>query len=184
MLTTPARAIALIAMLATLAVAACSSSSATPIPTQTTGGDAAARLAATIPTTVGDVTLTVRSASLDELADVIPSYDTLTQYLNNAFVNPEQLLVAIGADATQASDLQIAGLRIVGATGGAMTLAMQSWASEAGTVEQVNLGQPATKVTPSDGSAPLYYFLHADDTLYYVRTADEALAEQALTALP
>jgi hypothetical protein len=61
---------------------------------------------------------------------------------------------------------------------------MQAWGTDAGTVEQVNVGQPATKVTPSDGSAPVYYFLHADDTLYFVRTDDEALAEQALAALP
>jgi hypothetical protein len=173
----------LVALVLSLLVAACGAA-ASPTPTPTTGGDAAAQLAATIPKTVGDVSLTVRAASLDELADVVPSWDTLLQSLNNAMVNPDQVLVAVAADPTQAADLQIAALRIVGATGGAMTLAMQAWGSEAGTVEQVNLGQPATKVTPSDGSPPVYYFLHADDTLYFVRTADEALAEQALAALP
>jgi hypothetical protein len=177
------RAVALLATITAFVLAACGSA-ASPTPTPTTGSAAAEQLAATIPTTVGDLTLTVRQASLDDLADVLPSYGELIQALNNAFVNPDQVLVAIAADPTRPDDLQIAALRIVGATGGAMTLAMQAWGTDAGTVEQVNVGQPATKVTPSDGSAPVYYFLHADDTLYFVRTDDEALAEQALAALP
>ena len=65
--------------------------------------------------------------------------------------------------------------------------ALTAWAQTipGATVGGTNLGGKAvTSVTFSDGSAPLYYYLYGPSTLYFVRTADQALATSAFSQLP
>lgn len=186
-----------------LLLTACSGS-ATPSPVGSTTpapsvGDPAAMdaLAATIPTQVGDVTLTVGSGDLTYLGDKLPGYDLLAASLSNADVEATDVVVAIGRPADGGTDPTVAALEVIAAPPGGLGLLglMQAWTSgiEGATTENTNVGgKPVVAVTYADGTAPLYYYLfdtqRADaepsDTLYFVRTADLALAEDALAQLP
>lgn len=178
----------------TLLVAACGGSStpspaASITPAPSTGSDPAMEaLARTIPTEVGDVTLTVGSGDLSFLGGKLPGYDQLVARLGNAGVNATDVIVALGQPASGGSDPTVAGLSVLQAPPGGLGLLglMQAWTSEipGATTENTNLGKPVVKVSFDDGSAPLYYYLFGDSTMYWVRTADEALAEDALSQLP
>jgi hypothetical protein len=187
--------LACLAIVAALALAACGTA-ATLAPSTSAGPSATEPggiIASTIPTQVGDVTLTVRSGSLADLEGEIPDYDLLVAGLNNLNLLPEQVRVAVGRGASGETPLTVAGLAVVDATPGGLGLLgmMQAWTSglEDATVEQTVVGKPVTKVSFDDGSAPLYYYMYDsplfdDNVLYLVRTADEALATEAINALP
>ncbi len=188
--------VALAALVFALVVAACGGGASIP-PTPPTGSAGAADLATTIPTTVGDVQLTVTSGDLTSLKDELPNYDALVQSLNNANIPPSSVLAAVGAPASGGDTVKILGLQVVGTTPGGVgpQSFLTSWAQSlpGATVGGTNLGgKPVTSVTLTDGSAPIYYYV-ADsdtsdtvpaDTMYFVRSADQALATSALQQLP
>ena len=174
------------------------SAAASAGPSASTGGQdpAAAALAATIPTQVGDVPLTVESGTLPDLKDDLPNYAQLVQRLANAFIQPDDVVAAVGKPTAGGDDPTVGALEIQGAPPGGLGLLgmMDAWISSipGATSENTNVGKPCVKVTFSDGSLPLYYYLYdsdrsdleESDTLYFVRTADETLAEDALSQLP
>lgn len=162
--------------------------SITPAPS--VGRDAAMEaLEKTIPTEVGDVALSVGSGDLSYLSDKLPAYDQLVARLSNAGIVSTDVIVAAGRPADGGADPTVAGLSVLLAPPGGLGLLglMQAWTSEipGATTENTNIGgKPVVVVSFSDGSAPLYYYLFGDSTMYWVRTADAALAEDALTQLP
>jgi hypothetical protein len=187
-----ARAAAALFIALPLALAACGGSS-TPAPSPA----AAQALAKTIPTTVGDVTLTVVSGDLTDLADDVPNYDQLVERVRNADLEPADVLAAVGKPASGGTDPTVSGLEVQDAPPGGLGLLgmMQAWTSsiDGATTTGMNLGgKPVTQVTFSDGTPPLYYYLfdtnkadqESSDTMYYVRTADQTMAEDALSQLP
>jgi hypothetical protein len=170
--------------------------STTPAPSV---GDNAAMdaLAATIPTQVGDVALTVGSGDLTYLSDRIPGYDVLDASLSNAGVQASDVIVALGRPTSGGTDPTVAALEVIAAPPGGLGLLglMQAWIAgiDGATTENTNIGgKPVVAVMYADGTPPLYYYLfdtqRADaepsDTLYFVRTADQSLAEAALAQLP
>ncbi len=189
-----ARRLIPLAVLVALVVVACSGgSTASPVaslaPAPSTGSNPAMEaLAKTIPTEVGGITLTVGSGDLSYLGDKLPGYDQLTARLANAGVTATDVIVALGRPASGGMDPTVAGLSVLQAPPGGLGLLalMDAWTSEipGATTETTNIGKPVVKVSFSDGSAPLYYYLFGDSTMYWVRTADEALAEDALKQLP
>jgi len=177
-------------------VAACGAN-ATPPPTQPPASQHAEDLAATIPTTIGDVALTVRSGDLASLKDDIPDYDQLVAALNNASIQPSDVIGAVGTPTAGGTEPRVSGLRIVQAPPGGIGMLgwVTVWAQSipGATLTGTNLaGKPVTAVTFSDGTTPLYYYLYdanpldndPADTLYFVRTSDEALATSAFQQLP
>jgi hypothetical protein len=198
--------VAAFAALATVAVvvAACSSG-ATPAPSTAPsirpstdpGGVTAEALASTIPTQVGDIELTVTSGDLPTLEDDLPNYDDLVLNLRNADIEPEDVLGAIGKPTDGSADPRVGALQIIGAPPGGIGLLglMEAWVSSipGATTTNGNVGgKPVVIATFDDGSAPLYYYLsdrvlsdqEIADTMYYVRSADEAVAAEALSLLP
>jgi hypothetical protein len=207
---TPARRslVVMLLTLSALALAACTggatpgtsasagaSTGASSQPSGGGGGDVE-RLAATIPTQVGDVALTVTSGDLTALRDVIPNYAELVQRLNNLFIQPSDVLGAVGRPTDGGDDPTVGALQFKNLPPGGLGLLafMQAWVSSipGATAENTNLGKPVVAVTFEDGSLPLYYYLYdsnrvdvePSDTLYFVRSADQALVEDALAQLP
>jgi hypothetical protein len=194
------------ALLAAAMFAACTSGAdtspsggaASPSAAASDGGlDSGALLAKTLPTQVGDVAMTVTSGSLPDIKDEVPNYDQLVQQLNNASIQPDDVLGAVSVPTAGGEDPRVSGLEIVQAPPGGLGLLglMQAWISgiPGATSENTNVGgKPVVKVTFADGSMPMYYYLFdtnrtdADtaDTMYYVRSADETLAADALSQLP
>jgi hypothetical protein len=161
------------------------------------GGDAGALLGKTLPTQVGDIPMTVTSGSLPDVKDEVPNYDQLVQQLNNAGIQPDGVLGAVSVPTDGSKDPRASALEIVEAPPGGLGLLglMQAWISgiPGATTQNTNVGgKPVVQVTFADGSLPMYYYLFdtnrsdADnaDTIYYVRTADETLAADALSQLP
>jgi hypothetical protein len=161
------------------------------------GGNAGALLGKTLPTQVGDIPMTVTSGSLPDVKDEVPNYDQLVQQLNNANIQPNDVLGAVSVPTDGSKDPRVSGLEIVQAPPGGLGLLglMQAWISgiPGATTQNTNVGgKPVVQVTFADGSLPMYYYLFdtnrsdADtaDTIYYVRTADETLAADALSQLP
>lgn len=161
------------------------------------GNGAADLLAKTLPTTVGDVTLTVRSGTLADMQGDIPNYDDLVARLANASVQPDGVVAAVAMPADGGKDPRVAGLTVLQAPPGGLGLLglMQAWTSgiPGATSKNTNVGgKPVVMVTFSDGSLPMYYYLfdsnktdaESADTMYFVRTADETLAADALSQLP
>lgn len=196
-------AFAALAMVAVV-VAACSSG-ATPAPSTAAsagpstdpGGATAEALAATIPTAVGDIELTVKSGYLPALEDELPNYDDLVLRLRNADIEPEDVLGAIGTPTDGGDDPRVGALQVIGAPPGGIGLfgLMEAWVSSipgASTTNGNVGGKPVVIATFEDGSAPLYYYLgdrvltdqEIADTMYFVRSADEAVAAEALELLP
>lgn len=176
-------------LLAACGGAATPSPAASTTPAPSTGSDPAMEaLAATIPTEVGGIALTVGSGDLSFLSGKLPGYDQLVARLTNASVDPTDVIVALGRPTDGSTDPTVAGLSVRQAPPGGLGLLalMQAWTSEipGATTENTNVGKPVVKVSFSDGSAPLYYYLFGDSTMYWVRTADETLAEDALSQLP
>jgi hypothetical protein len=178
------------------ATPAASSGASSPASPGGSGGSGGEELAATIPTEVGDVALTVTSGDLTALQNDIVGYAELVQRLQNADIEPSDVRAALGRPTAGGDDPTVGGLEVVGAPPGGLGLLglMQAWTSSipGATVENTNLGKPVTVVTFEDGSLPLYYYLYdrnlADleqsDTLYFVRSADPALVQDALVQLP
>lgn len=163
------------------------------------GGDGPSgeRLAATIPNQVGDMALSVDSGSLPDLKDDLPNYDQLAERLQNADVEPADVLGAVGRPTDGGADPTVGAILVVGAPPGGLGLLglMEAWTSDmpGATSDNSNVGgKPVVVVTFEDGSLPLYYYLfdtdltdqETADTLYFVRTTDDALAEDALSQLP
>ncbi len=151
--------------------------------TAATGAAAAAKLAASLPTTVNGVKLQATAMTGTQLAGQ-PGFAELVQGLNNLFKTPDDLVAAKATDPTGASDLQIMALQLVGEDAGRLGLWMSNWTASltGANVTQTNLGKPVTMVT-QPGKAPIYYYVKGD-TVYMVQTADKAMAQAALTALP
>jgi len=196
------RSAAAVLVMLSLVLAACGSD-ATPSPDASatpaqSGGDsvAAEALARTIPTQVGDVALAPVSGTLADLRGDLPSYDELVLRLQNASVEPSGVIGAVGRPTDGGTDPTVGAILVVDAPPGGLGLLglMQAWTASipGATAENTNVGQPVVKVTFEDGSPTLYYYAfdtnlgdeEESDTLYFVRTADEALAEAALTQLP
>ena len=161
------------------------------------GSSAATDLAGTIPTQVGDVKLTVASGDLTQLKDEIPNYTQLVQQLSNASIQPADVLGAVGTPSDGGDSVRVSGIQVTsvppGGIGmqGFLTAWLQTLPNATPTGTNVG-GKPVTQVTFSDGSAPLYYYMfdltpldqNDSDTLYFVRTADQALATSAFQQLP
>ncbi len=161
------------------------------------GSSAPSDLAATIPTQVGDVKLTVASGDLTQLKDEVPNYTELVQQLSNASIQPADVLGAVGTPTDGGDSVRVSGIQVTsvppGGIGmqGFLTAWLQTVPNATPTGTNVG-GKPVTQVTFTDGSAPLYYYMfdltpldsNDSDTLYFVRTADEALATSAFEQLP
>jgi hypothetical protein len=180
------RPLASIVVLATVILAACSSAGSTPTPptpTPATGAAAAVQLAQTLPAQVGSVTLDRQPLTAAQIAD-LADYKDIVGGLANLGKQPDDLVAATATDPTGASDLRIMAFQIVGVGQGVLTQFTFAWQNSltGATVTQTNIGRPVTMVS-QQGTAPIYYYGTADK-IYMVQTADQALAQQALTALP
>lgn len=182
--------VALVMLVAACGGGATPSPAASTTPAPSTGGNTAMdALAKTIPTEVGGITLTVGSGDLSYLGGKLPGYDQLVARLSNAGLVATDVIVALGQPADGGTDPTVGGLSVLQGTPGGLGLLgiMEAWTSEipGATTENTNVGgKPVVKVSFADGSAPLYYYLFTGSTMYWVRTADEALAQDALSQLP
>jgi hypothetical protein len=180
------RPFVLILVLTTALVAACSGTGTTPAPatpTPATGAAAAVQLAQTLPAQVGSVALDRQPLTAAQIAD-LADYKDIVGGLANLGKQPEDLVAATATDPTGASDLRIMAFQIVGVGQGVLSQFTFAWQNSlsGATVTQTNIGRPVTMVS-QQGMAPIYYYGTADK-VYMVQTADQALAQQALTALP
>ena len=149
---------------------------------------AAPELEAAIPAAVGDVQLQTDSLTGDEVLGEDPGARAITAALRADGHTPADLLVAYASDETGTSDLSITGLAVEGMGEKAMRkLALEAWlpSTSAGvTTQAVTVGdRDVTRVDYGDGG-PIDYVLASDGTVFIVSTADQALAAEALKALP
>lgn len=190
-----------------LLVAACSGSASPSSSAASSAGGSSATassgpvqdvLAGSMPTKVGDVEMTVKSGTLTDLKDDLPNYDQLVERLGNAFVQPSDVIAAVSAPTNGATDPRVAGLVVTQLPPGGLGLLglMQAWVADVPGATSTNTnvgGKPVVHVTFADASQlPLYYYLfdteksdqESADTMYFVRSADETLAADALSQLP
>jgi hypothetical protein len=150
----------------------------------TTGGD----LAAAIPDMVGDVRLT--KTTLDGAAFSAMSPDTRLDELVGAVdatLDDVQVVIALGG--TETAFLSVTAIQVAGADAEALETAVtEQLNARAGgqtVVEQTELGgKPVTSVNDPTESIGVLYAWVSGDTLLTVQSRDEALATEAIRALP
>ena len=149
---------------------------------------AAPELEAAIPDTIGDIALGTDSLTGADVLGDDPGARAITAALRADGHTPEDLLVAYASDEAGTSDLSITALAVEGMTEKAMRkLALEAWlpSSSAGVTTQPATvgGRDVTRVDYGDGG-PIDYVLANDGAVFIVSTADDALAAEALKALP
>jgi hypothetical protein len=160
-----------------------------PVPSDVVAeSPAAPELEASLPTTVGAITLTADSAT----GSLILGDDTGSRAILAALradgLDADALKVAQAYDVAGASDLTITALSIDGMDlAQVKDLAIASWLSASGagvTRTPVKLaGQEWTRVDYGDGGA-MDYVRAADGIVHIITTPDAALAAQAAAAMP
>lgn len=159
------------------------------VPSDEAPSDAAAapELEALLPTTVNDIALTVDSAiGSDFLVD--ESARAIVAELKALGKDPSDLTWAQGYDETQATDLFLQAIAIDGLPVAKLQSFVKSyWLTAAGSgvtsKELTWSGWPVTRLDYGDGGTK-YYLVPHGDAVIVVTTADEALAEAAVKALP
>lgn len=148
---------------------------------------AAPDLEALLPTQVNDITLTVDSAiGSDFLVD--DSARAIVAELRSLGKEPSDLRFAQAYDDSQTADLGIQAIAVDGLPQAKLrTLVQDFWLSASGSgVTEKSLewsGRKVTRLDYGDGGSK-YYLVPEGDTLIVVTTADEALAEATVKALP
>lgn len=194
---------AALGLTATLAIAACGGSSASPasssapsialpsgggaVGSDNAGFGSSKALEATLPTTVGGVTLTTGSINVLQLYTTgNTAANTLTLFGAGLGVTPNQAAVAGAADPD--GKIQIVAAQFVGQTSAAIQAEFGTLAKQ--TDPKVVLasttigGKPVTTATfPNDHDGPTYSYV-TGDTIYILQSADPALIEDALKQLP
>jgi hypothetical protein len=169
------------------ASAAASLAPASEIPSPT-DSPAAPELESALPTSVGDIQLTVESAVGSSILGSDQGSRAITAALRADGLTADDLHVAQAYDATNQADLSFL---VVGVTGMQLdalkALVMSSWLAASGpgvTTDTVPLsGRTFTRVSYGDGGS-LDYVLAEKDFVLIIETADASLAAQAAAALP
>jgi hypothetical protein len=144
-----------------------------------TGGD----LAASIPTTVGDIAMS--TTEVDPATFIATNVNLqLTPILTALGRTAADLEVVSASGAGVTSNLFIEAVRIQGADATALSTAFEAAATAApgNTVETGEVGGKSV-VTVTTGSYTMSAYA-TGDTMYFVRSSDAALVEEGITALP
>ncbi len=149
---------------------------------------AAPALEAAIPDVVGDITLGKDSATGADVLGDDPGARAVAAALRAAGHEPSDLLVAYASDEAGAADLTITGLSVDGMGAKALSdLALSAWLPAGGagvTKTKATVGgREVTRVDYGDGG-PIDYVISTPEGVFIVTTSDEALAAEALPALP
>lgn len=149
---------------------------------------AAPELEAALPTTVGDIQLSVESALGTDILSEDQGSRAIAAALREAGKSPDDLRVAQAYDANGVADLSILVVRVEGMDLEALTaLVKGSWLAATGagvTEESVTLADRTfTRIDYGDEGTSSY-LLAVDDMILVIETADANLAAQAAAALP
>jgi hypothetical protein len=161
-----------------------------PEPTDDTGLESPAvpELVAALPTAVGDITLVADSATGTDILGEDQGSRAILAALRTDGLEADALRVAQAYDELGDSDLSILALSVVGMDIGKVeNLVFDSWLAASGagvsrTPVTLN-GETWTRLDYGDDLAK-DWVRAADDRVYVITTADEALAEQAAAAIP
>lgn len=188
--------LALVATLAVLVTACGGSSTPTTAPSITgsiapggSGGDFAtsAKLEATLPTSVGGVTLQTGSINvLQQYTTGNQTTNLLTLLIAGLGVSPAQVGVAAAADTD--GKIQILAAEFNGVSSSAIQAQVETVAKSVDpgvTLANTTIGgKSVTTLTfPGSKTGPVISYI-TGDTLYLVQSSDPALAEDALKQLP
>lgn len=148
----------------------------------------APELEAALPTKVGDMALTVDSASGSMILGEDQGSRAITAALRAAGKVPDDLKVAQAYDETGASELSIMAMGVDGLSPAkVLPLVLDSWLAASGagvTREQVTMaGKEFTRVDRGDQLA-MDYVTTRGDAVIVITTADPAEAEAVAAALP
>ena len=180
------------------AVAVGAPGAATPVPSDDAGAPgpsddippevAAPELEALLPTGVGDIVMTVDSATGSMMLGEDPVSRAITAALRADGRGPDDLGVAQAYDETAESDLSILAVGVDGMSGDkVLPFVMESWLAATGAGiarEPVTLaGTEFTRVDYGD-DGPMDYVTTRGDVVIVINTADPALAAEAAAALP
>ena len=152
-----------------------------------TGFASSKALEATLPTTVGDVTLTTGSIDVLQLYTTgNTAANTLTVFSAGLGTNPAQVAVAGAVDPD--GKIQIVAAQFKGVTSAAIQTEVETVAKQTDpnvVLANTTIGGKAvtTATFPNDHDGPTYTYV-TGDTLYILQSADPALIEAALTQLP
>ena len=167
-----------------------SDDAATPGPSDdaSPGVAAAPELEAALPTKVGDVVMTVDSATGSMMLGEDQLSRAITAALRAAGRAPDDLGVAQAYDEAAESDLSILAMAVDGMAGGKVQeFVLETWLSATGagvTRDTVTLaGAEFTRVNYGD-DGPMDYVTTKGDVVFVINTADPALAAEAAAALP
>ena len=149
---------------------------------------AAPELEAALPTLVGDIVMTVDSATGSMMLGEDPVSRAITSALRADGRVPDDLGVAQAYDETAESDLSILAVGVDGMSGDkVLPFVMESWLAATGAGiarETVTLaGTEFTQVDYGDDGA-LDYVTTTGDVVIVINTSDPALAAEAAAALP
>ncbi len=149
---------------------------------------AAPALEALLPTKVGDVVLTVDSASGTMILGEDQGSRAITAALRADGKVPDDLKVAQAYDETAASDLSILAVGVDGlGVDKVLPIVMDSWLSASGagvTRQPVTLaGKQFTRIDYGD-EGPMDYVGTSGDAVIVITTADPAVAAATVAALP
>jgi hypothetical protein len=149
---------------------------------------AAPELEARLPTQVGDTTLTVDSALGADVLGEDQSSRAIVAALRADGKTPGDLTLAQAYDETQAADLSILAIAVDGLSDAkTRKIVLDSWLAASGSGikrEDVELGgRTVTRIDYGDDGAK-DYVVGENGAVVVVTTADEALATEAIKALP
>jgi hypothetical protein len=143
------------------------------------GGDATSL----IPETIGDITMTVTPIDPETYITLNPGRG-LTAVLEALGKTPADLEIATATGGTETTTLFIDAVKVNGVDGAAlktaMTAALEALPGAAGTTETI-AGKEVFTTTGAQGTTAVYV---AGDTVYFITSADPALIEETLSALP
>ena len=135
-----------------------------------------------MPDTVGGVTLTKLSFAGDELS-AFPGSQGFLDLMTELGATPDNAALATGTAPENA--VAILAFRVTGVEGSRLLQAFAAQGqSQGGTVGQATVGGKQVTTFTAAGTTTPQYFYSSGDVLFIVVGSDQALQEQAVTALP
>jgi hypothetical protein len=151
-------------------------------------GPAAPELEAKLPTTVGDITLTIESAIGSAVLGGDAGSRAITAALRAEGASLDDLHVAQAYDASDTADLSVLAFDVAGMKGPVLQqIVLDTWLAATGSgvtsTETTIGGRKVLKIDYGDGGT-MSYVLTDGDIVLVVETGSADLAEQAIGALP